>query len=682
MLLIGSTKYTVDGVDVYPDHASPFQYWYIPGRVRLAERDRRKVLSYLWYTDSAADAEGTGFLNFEVNTAVPPATLEKIRREIAGRTGISASKINLATVPYKSGAVNFSVLGPLATQAAGASETNPSVLYQSAEQVVWSAGTSSLVGDNAAVCSVKFTKEGRLAAAMKEAILSRSNMIAALYRLEFLSMRPSVTFRATGSFEKVVSDFQISIGGQIPLQALLLDVGVNGHLQRIMQDAGINIEVINFTGEEEEGQKWAMQFLIDYFIANFFQVQLDNSSDWKPVSEAPQVAEAIETTRAIEDAAAEQAESEGLQGEEADSAGKELVKTATFLIPKVSIRAAIYHGQQVNTIDFYYSEMKARPTVVLPQSLVLEGLDNPASHVTQVNRSQDPFGRPYNVTVALPPAADLTDAGLQAINVHARYPADAPPNKQTTCTITLNDGKVSGANPLPFQYDARGSADVAYTVDYVFKPGGDWSAETHQYSVSGRQDRGLIPAMPEAVVEFLRLDVLLDSDFVWEDANQVVVTLTSRRWTGEKRVVFLSGKDTAQTLKIRNDAAFRNEPIQYKVELRKGTRLLHARGPETALDKRQIVIYDRFAGHVPVAFKAGFAEESADVVLFYQDGDFQWEDAFTLENRQTVTRIVPTLKPLRASQLKFSYEVTPLDGETYSVPSASGGRTVSVKSAL
>ena len=679
MLLINSTKFTVDGVDVYPDHASPTQYWYVPGTVRLAERDRRKVLSYLWYTESTADHEGTGFLNFEVNTAVPAATLDRIRAEIAQRTGVASSRIVLSTVPYKRGTVNFAALGPIARQAADADD--PTALYQSKEQVVWSAGSSSLVGDNAAVCSVKFTKEGRLAAAMKEAILSRSNMIAAVYRLEFLAMRPALTFKATGSFEKAVTDFGISIGTQLPLEVLLLDIGVNAHLQRIMQEAGIKIEVIDFTGKEEEGRQLAMNFLTDYFISSFFEVQLDNSGDWSAVSEAPQVSEAIETTRAVEDAAKEKAESEGKTEAEADGAAKEAVKTATMLIPKVTIRASIYHGKQTNTIDFHYSEMKARTTVVLPQALVLEGLGDPKSHVTQLNRSQDPFGRPYPVTVALPKPDEAAAVGLQAINVHARYPAGAPANRQTTCTITLNDGKQSGTNPMPFQYDAHGSAGVAFTIDYVFKPGGEWSADTHQYTVGGTEESGLIVALPEAAVTLLQLDVMLASDFLWADAQQVVVTLTSARWTGEKRVVFQRGKEAPQTLKIRSAAAARTAPIQYRTELRKGSRVLHASGPETSFDDRMIVVCDRFAGHVAVSFFGAFDEDSADIVLFYEDGEFQWEDAFTLEKRQTVTRTVPTLREVSSRALTIAKQLTPHARAPKRVDKATAGQRIRVKSA-
>src|SRR6185436_6013148 len=114
MILIDKSKFSVDGVDVYPDHDPDAQnrYWYVPGTVRLSERNGKKVLSYFWYTDSASDADGTGFLNFEVNAGVSDQTKDKIRTEIARRNpGLNSRQIVLAPVTYQSGRVNFSVLG-------------------------------------------------------------------------------------------------------------------------------------------------------------------------------------------------------------------------------------------------------------------------------------------------------------------------------------------------------------------------------------------------------------------------------------------------------------------------------------------------------------------------------------------------------------------------------------------
>ena len=331
MLLINSEKFTIDGIDIYADHADPTQYWYVPGTIRLAERNKKKVLSYFWYTDSATDSDGTGFLNFEVDTAVSDATKDKIKAAVASRKNLAPARINLAAVTYTSGNVNFSVLGPIAKKApADLSKKDSSVLYQSAEQLVWSAGSSSLVGDNAAVCSVKFTKEGKLAGAMKQAIEASSNSIAAVYGLRFLAMRPSVTFKVHGTLDKTVTNLAASIGGSIPLEALILDVGIQAQWQKIMQSTDLKIEVINFTGEQEEGEKWAKKFLLDYVLQNFFEVQI--AEKFIPLADAPEVEKAVDTAKDVEETATEKEEEKVEKGEktETETAGvvKEVVKAA------------------------------------------------------------------------------------------------------------------------------------------------------------------------------------------------------------------------------------------------------------------------------------------------------------------------------------------------------------------
>ncbi len=596
---------------------------------------------------------------------------------IASKTGINASKLTLSVVPYQNGNVNFSVLGPVAATAAEGLKTDPSVLYQSKEQLVWTAGSSSLVGDNAAVCSVKFTKEGKLAAAMKQAILSGSNAIAALYRLEFLAMRPSVTFKVTGTMKKTITDFQLSLGTSIPLEAFVLDLGIQAQWQKIMSRTDLKIEVTDFTGEPQEGLKWAQQILLEYILKNFFEVQIGRDKDnWSPLKEKPEISQAVEKAKDVEQAATDKVEEDGKKGNEADSAVKEIVKAATTFIPKVNIRAAYYEGRQENSIDFLYSERKAKAYPILPQALVLQGLgDNEEArrkYVTQVNRAQDPFGLPFNVTVAIPDEADRTNVGLCTLNVTARYPAGAGAAGRSTKTLTLNAGNVTGDNPLRFQFDKSGSSKVEYSVDYVFNPSDEWQSDSFQYSSKGEEEKAVIAAMPESVAEFLTLTVNLSADFVWETNDQVVVALTSSRWSGDKRAVFQNGAPSSQTLKIRSDVKFTADPIQYRVEVRKGSKISYAYGPEPVMDKH-VIVRDRFVDHIPVFFAAAFGDDSdsVDLTLTYKDGDFEWEDQFTLEKDQKGTkklkRIVPTLRDFgdKRSTLSVQCEVDLPSGASF-----------------
>jgi hypothetical protein len=173
----------------------------------------------------------------------------------------------------------------------------------------------------------------------------------------------------------------------------------------------------------------------------------------------------------------------------------------------------------------------------------------------------------------------------------------------------------------------------------------------------------------------------LGSDFTWDDADQVVVSLTSKRWNGEKRVVIQKGQEDPKTFRVRSESKFASEPVQYKVELRKRNNTIYTWGPADVQDK-QITVYDRFADHIPIIFKPVFKGkvESANITISYEDGDFQWEDQFLLEKGvKQVQRLVPTIKELKKkSDLKVTCEVSPDDGDPFTLK-AQGGQTVQVK---
>src|SRR5262249_22614452 len=118
-------------------------------------------------------------------------------------------------------------------------------------------------------------------------------------------------------------------------------------------------------------------------------------------------------------------------------------------------------------------------------------------------------------------------------------------------------------------------------------------------------------------------------------------------------------------LKLRCDLKTKDAPIQAKVELRANGQVIYSYGPEVVTDK-QVIVRDRFAGHYPVKFKASFSDDSVDIALRYSEGDFQWDDQFTLEKGKEIQRIVPTIKALaKISDLKFEYDVLPNSGDPF-----------------
>ena len=97
MLLLGSRSITVEGITVFPDHADPDQFWYLPGPVQLADRpDGQKAFTFIQYRPAAVagGAKGGGFLTFQVDL--------KLDKD----TGVNADKVKLTITVLKAGKHN------------------------------------------------------------------------------------------------------------------------------------------------------------------------------------------------------------------------------------------------------------------------------------------------------------------------------------------------------------------------------------------------------------------------------------------------------------------------------------------------------------------------------------------------------------------------------------------------
>ena len=61
MLLLGSRTITVEGITVFPDHADPDQFWYLPGPVQLARRpDGEQEFTFIKYKPAAVAGGAKG----------------------------------------------------------------------------------------------------------------------------------------------------------------------------------------------------------------------------------------------------------------------------------------------------------------------------------------------------------------------------------------------------------------------------------------------------------------------------------------------------------------------------------------------------------------------------------------------------------------------------------------------
>ncbi|MCC6486696.1 MAG: hypothetical protein IT364_04285, partial [Candidatus Hydrogenedentes bacterium] len=106
MLLLNTARsITVDGVTVFPDHADPNQFWYLPGPVSLARRPGgQPAFTFIKYKPAAVagGAKGGGFVMFGTSLRVNARTESRILSQLGA---IAPGTPKLALAQFDSGNV-------------------------------------------------------------------------------------------------------------------------------------------------------------------------------------------------------------------------------------------------------------------------------------------------------------------------------------------------------------------------------------------------------------------------------------------------------------------------------------------------------------------------------------------------------------------------------------------------
>src|SRR6476660_8482947 len=113
MLLFSSGTFTVDGITVFPDHANPNQFWYLPGPVglaNLAESTEPQFLLIMYAPDVASSGvKGVGFLNVTVALKLSDTAHAKIMGQIWAQFPNADNPV-LSPVPFDDGSVQIVAL--------------------------------------------------------------------------------------------------------------------------------------------------------------------------------------------------------------------------------------------------------------------------------------------------------------------------------------------------------------------------------------------------------------------------------------------------------------------------------------------------------------------------------------------------------------------------------------------
>lgn len=265
MLLLGSKTMNIEGLTVFPDHADPSQFWYLPGPVGLARKgeDKEPAFTFIKYKPAAVagGAKGGGFLNFEVSLHMDPAFERRILSKLSS---VSKGEPKLNAVPFDEGTVQCIALnlqGSGGTTAVAA----PPGTFNAVEKIL-GASIPSLFGDNSAAFSLTLSQEGAII--IEKAFQELAAPVGVVYSLKFTGLRPALDVKITADFKRIYNHFSASLSGQY----YFIQAGIDAGFEKLVQEGAIKIEVTNFTteGDRQSKEKWALDFFKEKLLSDWF----------------------------------------------------------------------------------------------------------------------------------------------------------------------------------------------------------------------------------------------------------------------------------------------------------------------------------------------------------------------------------------------------------------------------
>ena len=210
MLLFSSGTFTVDGITVFPDHADPNQFWYLPGPVGLeseADSSEPQFLLIMYAPDVAnAGIQGAGFLNVTLALKVSDDTQSKIVGQIRSQYP-NVSEPHLAPVPFDEGTVQIVALN---LQGSGGATASAATSAQAAVTGVLGASNPELFGNNDALFALTLSEEG--ATILEQAFQDGMTPVGGIYDLKFTGVLPALDVKITADMKRAYNSFSVNFG--------------------------------------------------------------------------------------------------------------------------------------------------------------------------------------------------------------------------------------------------------------------------------------------------------------------------------------------------------------------------------------------------------------------------------------------------------------------------------------
>jgi len=256
MLYLNPPYFVIDGVSIFPDHADPLQFYFLPMMPRLSVMHDavtgvdRPSLQLIEYTGAAGQG---GFINFDVNIGLDQNVLDEVTQKLQQLAHLDGTP-RLSPVTFVDGEVKLLILGAeSADPAAKPAPTTPAAAGDASPQPqfvikIEGATKPALYGDNQASFSVQLDQYG--ATVLEQALQGAMAPIAVIYALDFVALRPAFHVHLQVDWNRVQTHLSNSFSGGF----LFFSADIEKAVDKLIEDRVIVLDVDTFVTDADGGK--------------------------------------------------------------------------------------------------------------------------------------------------------------------------------------------------------------------------------------------------------------------------------------------------------------------------------------------------------------------------------------------------------------------------------------------
>ncbi len=249
MLYLNPPYWIINGISLFPDHADPLQYYFLPLMPHLTTRNESGVnVPQIQLTKYRGHSDNGGFLNCDVDLGITQELLDDTAAELKRQAKLDATP-RLAAVPVIDGTVKMMLLG---AQSTTPSDSSPKpTTSQPAEPPrfvvkIQGTGKPSLFGDENATFSVQLDQDGTTI--VEKALQGELSPVGIVYSLDFLALRPAYSVRVNIDWNRV----QKHLDESFSVDVLFFSSDVDKVVDQLIENRTIVIEADTFVPEGDD----------------------------------------------------------------------------------------------------------------------------------------------------------------------------------------------------------------------------------------------------------------------------------------------------------------------------------------------------------------------------------------------------------------------------------------------